>query len=82
MAAVEDSMCGSCFSPTKYTCLTCGNSFCIRCSIFEEDKEMSGWKAGRSVAHCEACFREKMENEVNDEKHNERTNIQKPSSSC
>ena len=39
--------------------------FCIRCSVFEEDEETPGWKAGRSVARCEACFREKMENEVN-----------------
>ena len=31
--------------------------FCIRCSVFEEDEETPSWKAGRSVARCEACFR-------------------------
>ena len=34
--------CGSCFSPTKNTCLTCGNFFCIRCSVFEEDENTPG----------------------------------------
>ena len=62
----EDSMCGLCFSPTKYTCLPCGNFFWMRCSVFEEDEETPDWKAGRSVARCEACFREKLENEVNE----------------
>ena len=68
MAAVEDTnMCGSCFAPTKYICLSCANAFCMRCSVFEEDEEKSGWKAGRSVAYCEACFREKMEKEAENE---------------
>ena len=62
MAAVEESsMCGSCFSVTKYTCLKCGKFFCMRCSVFDE--ETPGWKAGRSVARCEGCVRDKMSNE-------------------
>ena len=39
----------------------------MRCSVFKEDKEKPGWKAGRSVAYCEACFREKMEKEAENE---------------
>lgn len=69
--AVEDtidtSTCGSCFASTKYICLSCTNAFCMRCSVFEEDEEKPGWKAGRSVAYCEACFREKMEKEAENE---------------
>ena len=58
MVAVKDtSMCGSCFAPTKYTCLSCRNVFCVRWSVFEEDEGTSGWNAGRSVARCEDCFR-------------------------
>lgn len=61
--------------------------FCTRCSVFEEDKETPGWKAGRSVARCEACFREKMENEVNEQEFHQEseTNISvssRSSSSC
>ena len=67
MADVEDSMCGSCLSTRKYTCLTCENCFGVRCSVFEEDEKTPGWKAGRCVARCEACFQEKMENEVNEQ---------------
>ena len=69
--AVEDtidtSTCGSCFASTKYICLSCTNAFCMRCSVFEQDEEKPGWKAGRSVAYCEACFREKMEKEAENE---------------
>ena len=35
MAAVDTSICGSCFAPTKYTCFTC-RCFCMRRSVFEE----------------------------------------------
>ena len=31
------------------------------CSIFENDETVIGWKAGSSVAYCEPCFREVME---------------------
>ena len=69
--AVEDtidtSTCGSCFASTNYICLSCSNAFCMRCSVFEQDEEKPGWKAGRSVAYCEAGFREKMEKEAENE---------------
>ena len=35
--------------------------------VFKEDEEKPSWKAGRSVAYCEACFREKMEKEAENE---------------
>ena len=38
----------------------------MKCSVFEEDEETPGWKAGRRVARCEPCLREMMENEVNE----------------
>ena len=41
----------------------------MRCSVFENDESVAGWKAGSSVAYCESCFREKMileETEGND----------------
>ncbi|XP_067049665.1 uncharacterized protein [Acropora muricata] len=31
---------------------------CNQCSVFEENEDVEGWKAGRSVAYCEACDRE------------------------
>ena len=36
----------------------------MKCSVFEEDEETPGWKAGRRVARCEPCLREMLENEV------------------
>ena len=39
----------------------------MRCLVFEEDEEKPGWKAGRIVAYCEACFWEKMEKEAENE---------------
>ena len=44
---IDTSTCGSCFASTKYICLSCTNAFCMRCSVFEEDEEKPGWKAGR-----------------------------------
>ena len=41
------------------------NHFCVRCSVFENDENVAGWKTGKSVAvvaHCESCFREKNYN--------------------
>ena len=38
----------------------------MRCSVFQEDVETPGWKEGQRVALCEPCFREMMENEVNE----------------
>ena len=37
----------------------------MRCSVFENDEDVAGWKAGSSVAYCESCFEEKMTNEMN-----------------
>ena len=59
----------------------------MRCSVFEEDEETSGWKAGRRVARCEPCLREMMENEVNELEfdHESETSISvssRSSSSC
>ena len=53
-------MCSCCFESTKYTRLMCINHFCLRCSVFESDKSVAGWKAGSPVAYCESCFWEKM----------------------
>ena len=53
-------VCPSCFESTKYTCLKCMNQFYMRCSVFENDEDVAGWKAGNSVAYCESCFEDKM----------------------
>ncbi|CAH3185488.1 unnamed protein product, partial [Porites lobata] len=58
-AGEKEQSCFSCFKSAKYTCLRCQGYFCILCSVFENDE--SGWKAGSSVAYCEPCFREAME---------------------
>ena len=62
-SADKSNMCSSCFSRTKYSCLKCRNNFCMRCSVFENDEDTPGWRAGKSVAHCEVCFEEKMKNQ-------------------
>ena len=51
-------MCCSCFMDTKYKCLRCKIPICNQCSVFEENEDVEGWIAGRSVAYCEACDRE------------------------
>ena len=28
---------------------------CNECSVFEENEDVEGWRAGRSVEYCEAC---------------------------
>ena len=43
------------------------NHFCMRCSVFENDEDVPGWKVGSSVAYCESCFEEKMTKEMNHE---------------
>ena len=43
------------------------NHFCMWCSVFENDEDVAGWKAGCSVAYCETCFNEKMANEMSHE---------------
>ena len=56
----DKMMCSSCFLKTKYTCLTCSNYYCMRCSVFENEEDTPGWKEGKSVAYCETCFNETM----------------------
>ena len=51
-------MCCSCFMDTKYKRLRCKIPICNQCSVFEENEDVEGWRAGRSVAYCEACDRE------------------------
>ena len=48
-------MCCSCFMNTKYECLKCKIPICNQCSVFEQNEEVDGWKAGSSVAYCEPC---------------------------
>ena len=36
----------------------------MRCSVFENDENVAGWKAGSSVAYCLSCFEEKMTREM------------------
>ena len=45
----------SCFMNTKYECLQCKIPICNQCSVFEENEEVDGWKAGSSVVYCEPC---------------------------
>ena len=40
------------------------NHFCMRCSVFKNDEDVAGWKAGSSVAYCATCFEEKMTKET------------------
>ena len=51
-------MCCSCFMDTKYECLRCKIPICNQCLVFKENKDVEGWRAGRSVAYCKACDRE------------------------
>ena len=51
-------MCCSCFMDTKYECLRCKIPICNKCSVFEENEYVEGWRASRSVAYCEASDRE------------------------
>ena len=58
----DEGICGSqCFAKTKYSCLTCANYFCKRCSVFEIEEDT--WKVGKSVGYCGSCFKEMIERE-------------------
>ena len=48
----------SCFMDKKYECLRFKIPICNQCSVFEENEDVEGWRAGRSVAYCKACDRE------------------------
>ena len=56
----EEDMCSSCFANTKYTCLKCQIPICNKCSTFEENEASDRWTAGKCVAYCEPCFKEKL----------------------
>ena len=51
------SSCCSCGRQTKYSCITCGQSVCVRseCSIAEENEETIGWQANKCVGYCLKC---------------------------
>ena len=51
-------MCFSCFMNTKYKRLRCELPICNKCSVFEENEDVEGRTAGKSVAYCEACDRD------------------------
>ena len=48
------SACTICKRNTKYSCITCGKSVCVRveCSIAEENEDTLGWEANQSVGYC------------------------------
>ena len=47
----------SCFADTKYVCIDCCMPICNNCSTFKNDDDTDGWRAGRSVGHCELWFK-------------------------
>ena len=49
--------CTICKRNTKYSCITCGKSVCVRveCSIAEEKEDTLGWEANRRVGYCLPC---------------------------
>ena len=51
------SDCKICKRNTKYSCITCGKSVCVRveCFIAEEKEDTLGWEASRSVGYCLPC---------------------------
>ena len=53
--------CSSCAKETEYICITCGIAVCNRCSIAEENDEVSGWRPARSVGYCIECSSEANE---------------------
>lgn len=59
----DEGICSSCFEKTKYSCLTCGNYFCMRCSVFLKRRGHSWVEVGNSVAYCGSCFNVMMERE-------------------
>ena len=46
-----------CERNTKYLCITCGKSVCVRVeySIAEENEDTLGWEANRSIGYCMLC---------------------------
>ena len=48
---VNQDSCVACFSATKYSCITCDQPICNRCSKYELNEEKCGWEAGKHVAY-------------------------------
>ncbi len=46
------SKCQTCFSETKYICITCGVAVCNKCGIAELNENTRGWLVSRSVGYC------------------------------
>ena len=51
-------ICYSCFVDTKYKRLRYELPICNKCSVFEENEDVEGWTAGKSLAYREACDRD------------------------
>ena len=51
------NQCISCGATTKYSCIKCDDSVCLRseCSIPEVNENTIGWEEFRSVAYCFSC---------------------------
>lgn len=60
----SNDMCASCFTTTKYVCISCDMAICNKCSCFESDEEKPNWVAGRSVGYCDPCDRERKAHKV------------------
>ena len=59
LADNSEDMCSSCFANTKYICIVCRIPICNKCSVFENNEDTDFWTAGKSVGHCELCFKAK-----------------------
>ena len=81
--ALEESLsssCSNCERQTKYSCITCGKSVCVRseCSIPEVNEEAIGWQPNKRVGYCLKCAlcTEKLvkdcQSEVDDKDHGQR----------
>ena len=46
-----------CKRQTKYSCITCGKSVCVRseCSVAENNEDTIGWEENKSVGYCLNC---------------------------
>ena len=55
MAAI--SPCSFCKENTKYSCILCGTSACLRkeCSVYEFEEDTPGWKQFKKVGYCLNC---------------------------
>ena len=51
------SSCIMCKRETKYVCISCGKSVCVRfeCSVAESNEDTIGWEENKSVGYCLSC---------------------------